>query len=373
MSTLVTPSIVAKEALLVLENNLVMANLVHRGFSTEYQKIGSTLNIRKPTSFTASAVDGGTARHMNTITESSVQIILDTHLDVSFEVSSQEMALQIKDFSEQLLQPAMRAISDTVDTKLLAHFKDVAGHYGVSGTAVVGDIAQLEAVMDVQQVPPGPRYLVMHPVTKASYMSVAAFHEAHKRADGGRALREAEIGKVLGFQTYMDQNVMKHTQPIATAAGALDGAFVAAATVATIDAITSGGTILPNDVVKFTGVDAWFAVSKLATADGTTAILNFDQANLSGANIADNTVVTIQKSHRANLAFHRNFLAMATAPLPPPLSGSNSAVMASKSGFSVRVVFDYDHSIKTNVCSIDMLMGTKTLDQKLAARLVDVN
>jgi len=370
LTTLITPSIVAKEALLVLENTIVMPQLIHRGFSSEYQKIGSTLTIRKPTSFSASAVSGGTARHMNTITESSVQIILDTHLDVSFEVSSQEMALQVKDFSEQFIEPAMIAMADTVDTKILDHFKDVAGHFPVSATPVIADIAELGAVMDVQQVPASGRRLVLHPITKSGYMAVTAFHEANRKGDGGRALREAEIGRVLGFDTFMEQNVLKHTQPIADAAGALDGAFPNGATVATVDAITSGGTVLVDDVVKFTGVDAWFAVSKLATADGTTAIISFDQSNATGADIADNTVTTIQKTHRANLAFHRNFMAMAVAPLPPPLSGINAAVVSSR-GLSMRVVFDYDSSIKTNVVSIDMLMGTKTLDQKLAARLTD--
>ena len=371
MSTFVTPTIVAKEALLVLENNLVMANLVHRDFSKEYQKIGSTVVIRKPTSFTASAVAGGTARHMNTITESSVTVVLDTHLDVSFEVSSQELSLQVKDFSEQFIQPAMRAIADTVDTKLTAHYRDIAGHYAAStATPVIGDIAELGAVLDVLKCPTDGRRLVLGPISKAGYMSVSAFHEAQKRGDGGRALRTAEIGHVLGFDTYMDQNIFTHTQPLSDAVGALDGAFSANSSVATIDAITSGGTVLLDDVVKFTGVDAWFSVSKAATAVGTTAVLNFDQTNTTGAAIADNVVATIQKTHRANMAFHRNFVAMVTAPLQPPLSGINAAVLSYK-GLSCRVVFDYDSSIKTNVVSIDMLMGTKLLDRNLAARLTD--
>lgn len=373
MSTFVTPTIVAKEALLVLENNLVMANLVHRDFSKEYQKIGSTVVIRKPTSFTASAVSGGTARHMNTITESSVVVVLDTHLDVSFEVNSQEMALQVKDFSEQFIQPAILAIADTVDTKIMDHYKDVAGHYAVSATPLVSDIAELGAVMTTQQVPLGGRRLVLHPITGAGYMSVATFHEAQKRGDGGRALRDAEIGHVLGFQTYMDQNVMRHTQPMADAAGALQEGFPADATIATVSGVTASSTALVDDVVKFTAYDAWFSVSKLATADsgGSALILNFDQANKLGVTIPAVTIATIQKTHRANLAFHRDFVAMVTAPLPPPLSGNNAAVLTSPSGLSMRVVFDWDGAIKTNVVSIDMLMGTKLLEQKLAARLAD--
>ena len=46
MNTLLTPTAVAQEAILVLENNLVMANLVHRDFSREFQKVGATMEVR---------------------------------------------------------------------------------------------------------------------------------------------------------------------------------------------------------------------------------------------------------------------------------------------------------------------------------------
>lgn len=48
-NTFLTPDIIAKEALMVLENNLVMAGLVvHRDYSPEFAKVGDTITIRKP-------------------------------------------------------------------------------------------------------------------------------------------------------------------------------------------------------------------------------------------------------------------------------------------------------------------------------------
>ena len=49
-NTFLTPSVVAREALMVLENNLVMANLVHRDYSDEFVQVGDTVTIRKPSS-----------------------------------------------------------------------------------------------------------------------------------------------------------------------------------------------------------------------------------------------------------------------------------------------------------------------------------
>ena len=46
-----TPDIIANEALMVLENNTVMAGLVHRDYSKEFNHVGDTITIRKPAKF----------------------------------------------------------------------------------------------------------------------------------------------------------------------------------------------------------------------------------------------------------------------------------------------------------------------------------
>ena len=48
-----TPKIIANEALMVLQANLVMANLVHKDYSKEFVKVGDTITIRKPAKFIA--------------------------------------------------------------------------------------------------------------------------------------------------------------------------------------------------------------------------------------------------------------------------------------------------------------------------------
>ncbi len=369
MATYVTPTIVAKEALLVLEDNVVLAGLVHRDYSKEYQKIGSTVVVRKPTSFTASAVTAGTSMHMNTVTESSVTVVLNSHLDVSWEVSSQELSLNVADFSEQFIQPAMIAHAATVDSLLADLYRDAYVHQTVSSTPAITDLADLEGIMSHVKVPLNDRRLVLAPITKSGYMGVASIINANKSGDGGRALRNAEIGRLLGFDTYMDQRIRTHTQPIADAAGALGNAWSAAATSGSVISITASGTILADDVFKVTGYDEWFVVAKNATADsGGSVLVAFDPASV--GTFAAASVITFQKSHRANMAFHKDAYALVTAPLAPPLGGVEAAVLNYKN-ISCRVVYGYTQTIKTNVMSIDQLVGVKTLQAALAARLVD--
>jgi len=310
---------------------------------------------------------------MNVVTESSVNVVLDTHLDVSWEVSSQELTLNVVDFSEQFIQPAMIAHAATVDSLLADLYRDVYVHQSVSATPLIADLADLEGIMSFKQVPMDNRRLVLHPITKSGFMYNTSIVNAEKSADGGRALRNAEMGRIMGFDTWMDQRIITHTQPIADASGFTSGtaSWLTGSTAGTVESITASGTILAADVFKITGYDQWFVVAKHSTADsGGSAILSWDPAI--GAEIAQpsTAVVTFQGTHRANLAFHKNAFALVTAPLTPPLGGVEAAVLNYKD-VSCRVVYGYIQLNKTNYMSIDQLVGVKTLQAVLAARLCD--
>ncbi len=373
MTTLVSPLTIAREALIVLENNMVLGNLVHRTFSPEFQtKVGATVVVRRPTSFTATAFT--TAAVAQTITEGSVAVILDKLWDVSFEVTSQEMSLDIVSFSEQLLQPALRAIAQEVDKDIATRMGTATpGHYPVSGTPAVSDIAGVEAVLDVLKAPLQERRLVLHPVTKAAYLSLDAFLNADKRGDGGQALRSAEIGRVLGFDTYMDQNNQSVTTSwISAGTAAITGAWAAAATAGTVTGATAAAvsTAPIGALFKVTGYDQWFSLNAPCTATTAGVCVLSDFKPAVAATIANASVVTFQGTRRNNLAFHKNAFALVTAPLAPPIGGANGAV-ASYNGLSCRVVYDYTVSSKKNWISVDLLCGVKQLDANLSAILAD--
>ena len=116
-NTFLTPDIIAREALMVLRNNAVMANLVHRDYSDEFVAgVGDTITVRKPAKFTAKEYNGSI--DVQDATEGSVAVKMDKHLDVSFAVTSKQMTQDIKDFSEQLLVPAMQAFADKIDASM---------------------------------------------------------------------------------------------------------------------------------------------------------------------------------------------------------------------------------------------------------------
>lgn len=127
-NTFLTPDIIAKEALMVLENNLVMAGLVHRDYSPEFAKVGDTITIRKPAKFIAKNFTGQISRQ--DVEEGSTTVKLDRWRDVSVDVTSKELTLDIRDFSVQVVTPAMQAIAQAVDSDVLGAGRGKSGEDG---------------------------------------------------------------------------------------------------------------------------------------------------------------------------------------------------------------------------------------------------
>lgn len=363
--TFITPTIVAKEALIALENNLVFANLVHRDYADEFKKVGDTVLIRKPATFTAEAW-AGTTITKQTVVESSVPVSLDTVFDVSFAITAKELALSVVDFSEQIVAPAMRAIAQGVDAKLAGLFVDVAAHYPVSTTAVAADLAGVRAQLNIDKVPFEDRSCVLHPITEKDFIVIDAFLHAEKRGDT-KAIKEASMGRVMGMDFFMSQNIATHTSLVLDTAGNAP-ACTAGATAMTMIGLTNGEVVAAGDVFKVVGSSKGYLIKTGGTVATTACAVTFTPAL--DAVIADAAVVTFMKTHKANLAFHKNAFALVTRPLANPIGGAQAAQENYK-GLSCRVVYDYDMDKKSNICSIDLLCGVKTLDKDLAARLVD--
>ena len=370
MGTYLKPSIIAREALIVLENNLVLANLVHKDYSNEFQAgVGGTVAIRVPATFTSGTV--ASTVNTQTVTESSVTVCLDTQLDITIDVTDREMTMDIVSFSEQIVQPIMRAHAQAIDYQIAKLYSGIANYYPVtSGTALLSDLAQLRAVMNINKVPLTDRRLVLAPASEAKYLSIDAIAHASKHGDGGRALREAEIGRVMGFDTYLDQNINTHTYggaALTDVAGAASAATIGA-TQMVIYNLGTAQTLAAGEVFKPTGSNQWFTMTAASTLAGGIATVQVAPA-VSVA-ITDATVVTFQATHYANMAFHKNAIALVTRPLAPPIGGADCEVI-NYNGMSCRVVYDYVMMTKTSKLSIDLLLGTKLLDKTLAARLCD--
>lgn len=352
-----TPKIIANEALMVLESQLTMANLVHRDYSQEFVKVGDTITVRKPAKFVAKNFVGTT--HGQDITEGSVDVKMDRFRDVTVNVTSKELTLDIKDFSTQVVTPALSAIAQAIDMDLLAVGVEKAGKTAtVSSTPKLEDIAGVGKALDMSKAPLQNRRLVLPAEIRYKYNTLDNFAKQCYAGDS-RALRDAEIGKVYTCETFASENC---PHSAATTPGTVTAYKVAGTKDTQQFTVTEGtpstGKIAKGDQLIVNGY--LYTVEEDLTLSSGGGTLKVDQ-NLP-ADVSVTSAKVISKAHA--LGFHRNGIALVTRQLELPM-GASKAYIASANGLAVRVVMDYDSVSKTDSISFDIIYGIKELDTSL--------
>lgn len=359
MNKILTPQVIANEALLVLESNLTMANLVHRDYSKEFVNVGDTITVRKPAKFVAKNFIGEVEEQE--ISEGSVPVKMDRYRDVTVGVTSKEMTLDIKDFSKQVIEPALSAIAQAVDIDLLTVGVEKAGSkVSVSSTPVIADIANVAKALDKKKAPRDKnRNLVLATDTMYKYNTLDNFAKVCYKGDS-EALKEAEIGRVYTMNSFLSQNAPENTSATAGTATAYKVKCAKGATQFTVsDGTAATGTIKAGDKLIVSGY--LFEVAEDLTLTSGAGTLKVTE-KIPFALTEPVSVMIINKAH--SLGFHRNGLALVTRQLELP-QGAAKAAIASADGLAVRVVFGYDQDTKKDKISFDIIYGIKELDSDL--------
>jgi len=379
-NTFLTPSVIGREALMILENNLVAAGLFHRGHTNEFTgaKVGDTISVRGPASFTAA--EFSTTTSVQDATESSTSLQLEKHFDVTFAVTSKDWTLELEDFSKQLLEPAVAAIAQSIDAYALDKYIEIPNQIGAAGDPPdsLADVAAIDKQLNVQKVPLSNRFCIVDPTAKADLFSIASFAQAEQRGDGGQALREASMGRYMGMDFYMSQNVNTHTSGTLTNGSAMlakiNSASVAIGdTSCAMDETSLSGTVVEGDVFTVAGDTTQYRVTGTATAATNAITVAFSPAAVVAW--ADDAVVTFDidgvaaTSYTANVAGHPNGLTLAIVPLELPQGAARAEYIGDR-GLGLRVVYDYSASTKKDTISIDVLCGAKVQHPDLLTRVV---
>jgi P22 coat protein - gene protein 5 len=131
-NNLLTMSYITNEALVVLENELVIANRVERQYSNEYAqtgaKIGNTCNIRRPPRYIGTY---GAPLNVEDSNETSTPVALNYQFHVDVQFTTQDLALSMDMFKKRILRPQIAAIANRIDS-------DTAQYAFLNTAAVVG-------------------------------------------------------------------------------------------------------------------------------------------------------------------------------------------------------------------------------------------
>jgi len=394
-----TPSIISKETLVFLENNLVMTGKVNRQFENQFVKIGSSLTVRKPNRFTVST---GPGLQIQNITEPSTSISISNQRHVDFEFSSTELTLTIEEFSERYLKPGAAALANRLDYDVMGNWSAVWNKVGTTGTLPnsYSSVAAVGQRMDEGAVPQDGRYLVLNP---AAYWSVdAALISLYVRSVAEPALK-GFLANIANFEIYGDQNVQSETLGAwGTSAGVVNGANQTGSSL-----VTNGWTasvtnlLLPGNVFTIAGVHAINPQSRVSTGNlqnfVVTAAVNSDGSGNAvipispsisvvgtapntnpyatvdalPANLAAITVLGTQNATVAqNLAFVRDTFGLVTVPMEIP-EGVDFAARENYKNVSMRIIRAFDIQNDVFPARIDILYGTSSFYPELGVRLTN--
>lgn len=402
-----TPDIIAAKAIDILDNNLVVAKKVFRGYENEFSKkvngykVGETISIRRPNQFT---VREGAVAQMQDVVEGTTTFTVDKLRGVDFQFSSVDMTLEIDEFEERILKDAMIKLANKVDTDIMNLYKDVWNYVGPASGAIdsFADFALAPERLDLGAVPTNDRAAILSPTDH--WALAGSQTQLYFNQVGQPAYRQGSIGMIGGIDTFMSQNVPTHTagtrdNSTPLVKGTQSTTWAASKDTGTMTLDTDGWdsqcTIKAGDVFTIDGVYAvnpvtkatlphlqQFVVKSDVTANATTTSSTtltisppiitsgaFQTVSAAAANDATITVIGGASSNiRQNLVFQKNAFGLVMVPLEKP-EGAVKVVRKSYKGISVRMIPYYDGTNNIDKWRLDILYGVKTLDPRLATRL----
>jgi len=211
---------IAGTALGLLEREIILPALVWRDAGGSFRgAAGDTITIRVPARTIArtrplrgartAASEGNGIITMDELTETSVDVTLDTAVYSAVPITDEELTLDISDFGTQIAEPQVRAIAEGVENAVAAEMTGAsyASTITVSTTDPYDSIVDARVVLNKANVPMSERYLVVGADFEGILLKSDELHQADK-AGTDSALRDATIGRLAGFSQVVVSNAL---------------------------------------------------------------------------------------------------------------------------------------------------------------------
>lgn len=387
-NVLATTSVVAKEAVAILENMLSFSGMVNRDWEDEFTSnmsrgyaSGQTINIKRPPRYQYR--DGRIAVPQGT-TETTIPLTLaQGGCDLQFTANERTLSLTKL---EDKIQAAMATVANEIDRRGLDMARLTSNNViGTPGTAPNTQLLALQAITGLNQrldemgAPRDKRRgLILSPALNAP-MVVGMAGMFNSQAILDKQMRQGVMVDSLGLAYAMDQNVQTHINGTAVVGtNTVNGAGQTGAAI-TVNALN--GTVTRGTKVTFanvfavnpqsrqsTGTLQQFTVTADAAASATTLNISpaivasgaFQNVTVSPANSAVITIFgTASGSYTFNPAFHKDAFTLAMVPMWAPAGGKGVVDVSQTEykGFRLKVTEFYDGMGDVSIMRIDVLYG----------------
>jgi hypothetical protein len=213
---------IAAASLGLLEREIILPALVWRDAGGDFAgAFGDTISLRVPARTTArtrtfrgarpTASEGQGVIVMDELTETKVDVSLDTAPYSAVAITDEELTLDIVNFGEQVLRPQVRAVAEAVENAVAAEM--VGATYPTGHSVTLDTTEPYNSVVDARvalnkaNVPMTDRYIVVG----ADMEGVFLKSEHLNRVDASGTdsmLRQATIGRLAGFEAVIVSNAL---------------------------------------------------------------------------------------------------------------------------------------------------------------------
>ena len=384
-NSFLTHKMIAREAALMLAEEMAFISNINRNREDDFSqkingyRIGSEVKIKVPhvsRVFDGATFAGGASAPDQAETYVSLKVATQKHVPIAF--AAVEKALEIAEYKERILRPAISTLCSNVQSDMLAkiycQIPNLVGTPGaVPTTAKV--YSQARGVLQAHLAADSPRTALISSDANIELTDASKALFNPNKAISDMFMR-GYISDYAGFSFYECQNLPLHTNGAKVAGVLVNGASQSGATL-NIRGLTAGdilrkGTVFTiagvSDVHPLTGVSTgkprqFVVLSDFTAAAATGAISIFPPINAlpGGATVtaapADGAAITIvgaaNGSYRQNLLWHRDAIATAFCPLPV-LAGCEGYTFDA-SGISLRVMTGGDVRADAEYTRIDVL------------------
>lgn len=390
-NTLLTPSMITREALRVLHQKLNFVGNIDRQYDSQFAqdgaKIGTALRIRKPARYTVT--DGATFSAQDSV-EEEVTLNVTSQKHVGMEFTSADLTMKIDDFRDRFIEPAMAVLAAKVEADALNMISDCNNQVGTPGTSpTFKTLLQARKSLVDELAPGSERCLILNTTDSVELVdSLKGLFQDSTQIS--KQYREGMLGRTAGFGDIYENTLLTQASR-----GAADANYQVNGTVTSGDAVlpvdTGTGALVVGDILTCAGVNRVHPETKADTGvlqkfvvtaayaggAGSVAVDPPFNATANGRqNItavpADNATVTVlgtaSTAYERSIAFHKNAFTFATADLVLP-KGTDFAAREVYDGISLRLIRDYDFVNDQIRTRCDVLYGYKTLRRELACRV----
>ena len=386
-NTILTPTAVTRKALKILHQKLNFVGSINRQYDDSFAKsgakIGDSLKIRLPNQYT---VRSGATLSTQDTTETSTTLQVATQKGVDLNFTSVDLTLNLDDFSDRILEPAMAVLAANIEYDAInGMFKKIYNSVWNGGSAAtLAKVLAGRKLLQDSLAPGGQRTALLD--TQANVDLVDGLKGLFQDSSAiASQYRDGYMGRTAGFDFAENTLIPAYTRGGSNTAYLTNGATQTGATLA----VDTGATA-PNegDVITIAGVFSVHPETKVSTgilqqfvigAGATTTSFPISPAIVaSGAtqnvsnSAADNSAITFlgtaSTAVKTSLLYHKDWATFATADLVMP-QGVDWAAREVYDGISMRLVRQYDITNDKFPCRLDVLYGYKELRPQHAVRL----